>query len=76
MLSVVYLFVLFVPCFFAFLLDMYILSYVIVVIVYVFFIQRGQYFGETNLAKKNREKGCFQKQWYPKMDGENNGKPY
>ena len=20
--------------------------------------------------------GCFQKQWYPKMDGENNGKPY
>ena len=22
------------------------------------------------------ENGCFQKQWYPKMDGENNGKPY
>ena len=20
--------------------------------------------------------GCFQKLWYPKMDGENNGKPY
>ncbi len=20
--------------------------------------------------------GCFQKSWYPKMDGENNGKPY
>ena len=20
--------------------------------------------------------GCFQKEWYPKMDGENKGKPY
>ena len=55
------LFVLFVPCFFAFLLDMSILSYVIVVIVYGFFHSKGQYFGETNLAKKHRERGCFQK---------------
>lgn len=39
--------------FLPFLLDMSILFYVIVVIVYVFFIQRGQYFGETNLAKEN-----------------------
>ena len=24
----------------------------------------------------NGSYGCFQKYWYPKMDGENNGKPY